>query len=162
MKPRLKKQFPDEIREPLGWNGGGANRSGRVVTNIDTQGDVHPDQIWQDVRLRNVKTTPLSEIWEDHHAPGTSLLEETRSIGLLDGHSRQTLLRGSCAACRWFSIGGGGLRTRTAFANGDLWGNDPVCYLTETETEALTTTAETPGPGRRVPSRLWCPSPSEP
>ncbi len=31
-----------EARKLLAWNGGGANSSGRGISNIDTQGDVHP------------------------------------------------------------------------------------------------------------------------
>ena len=124
----------DQARRLLGWNGGGANSSGRAVANIDTQGDVHPDQFWQDMQLGNVKTTPFSEIWDGRHAPSAPLLEEIRSVGLLDERSRQALMRGKCAGCRWFNICGGGFRTRAAFANGDLWGSDPACYLTEKET----------------------------
>src|SRR5690606_3382118 len=45
----------EQARQLLGWNGGGANSSGRGIANIDTQGNVHPDQFWQDVILGNVK-----------------------------------------------------------------------------------------------------------
>jgi radical SAM protein with 4Fe4S-binding SPASM domain len=126
----------DQARQLLGWNGGGANSSGRSVANIDTQGDVHPDQFWQDMQLGNVKTTPFSEIWEGRHAPSAPMLEEIRSVGLLEYRSRQARMRGKCAGCKWFDICGGGFRTRAAFANGDLWGSDPACYLSEEETNA--------------------------
>ncbi len=126
----------DQARQLLRWNGGGANSSGRAVANIDTQGDVHPDQFWQNMQLGNVKTTPFSEIWEGRYSPSAPLLEEIRSVGLLDERSRQALMHGKCASCRWFNICGGGFRTRAAFANGDLWGSDPACYLTEEETGA--------------------------
>ena len=53
-----------EARRLLAWNGGGANSSGRGIANIDTQGNVHPDQFWQDVLLGNVKQMPFSQIWE--------------------------------------------------------------------------------------------------
>ena len=61
-----REQHPnlEEARRLLAWNGGGANSSGRGIANIDTQGDVHPDQFWQSVTLGNVKRMPFSRIWE--------------------------------------------------------------------------------------------------
>ncbi len=126
----------EQARRLLGWNGGGANSSGRGVANIDTQGNVHPDQFWQDVQLGNVKRMPFSEIWEGRNEGSASLLDEIRSVGLLDLEERKARMRGRCADCRWFSVCGGGFRTRAAFANGDLWGSDPGCYLAEEETAA--------------------------
>ena len=125
-----------QARQLLKWNGGGANSSGRAVANIDTRGDVHPDQFWQDVQLGNVKQIPFSRIWEGGNPASAARLEEIRSVGLLDEGPRQALMRGPCAGCRWFGICGGGFRTRAAFANGDLWGSDPACYLTPEETGA--------------------------
>ena len=124
----------EEARRLLGWNGGGANSSGRGIANIDTQGTVHPDQFWQDVILGNVKQTPFSQIWEGDHAPSAGMLESIRSIGLLSQQERQVRMSGPCADCKWFSVCGGGFRTRAAFCNnGDLWGSDPGCYLREEE-----------------------------
>lgn len=123
-----------QARELLSWNGGGATSSGRAVANIDTQGNVHPDQFWQDMQLGNVKTTRFSKIWEGQHRESAPLLEEIRSVSLLDPRQRQALMHGPCATCKWFPICGGGFRTRAAFANGDLWGSDPACYLTAQET----------------------------
>lgn len=124
-----------QAHELLTWNGGGATSSGRAVSNIDTQGNVHPDQFWQDMQLGNVKTTQFSKIWEGQHRESAPLLEEIRSVSLLDPRQRQALMHGPCATCKWFSICGGGFRTRAAFANGDLWGSDPACYLTAQETD---------------------------
>ncbi|MEO7098188.1 MAG: radical SAM protein [Luteolibacter sp.] len=124
----------EEARRLLGWNGGGANSSGRGIANIDTQGTVHPDQFWQDVILGNVKKTPFSQIWEGGHEPSAGMLESIRSIGLLSQQERQVRMSGPCADCKWFSVCGGGFRTRAAFCNdGDLWGSDPGCYLREEE-----------------------------
>jgi radical SAM protein with 4Fe4S-binding SPASM domain len=123
----------DQARELLGWNGGGANSSGRGIANIDTQGNVHPDQFWQDIILGNVKRTPFSTIWEEGYAPTAPILEEIRRIGLLDRHERQQRMHGRCRACRWFDVCGGGFRTRAAFCNQDLWGSDPGCYLADDE-----------------------------
>ena len=72
-----------EARRLLAWNGGGANSSGRGIANIDTQGNVHPDQFWQDVMLGNVKQMPFSQIWEGGNPASAEMLTSIRSIGLL-------------------------------------------------------------------------------
>ena len=123
-----------EARRLLEWNGGGANSSGRGIANIDTQGNVHPDQFWQDVVLGNVKRMPFSEIWEGGNPASTKMLTSIRSIGRLSPQERQACMTGPCAECKWFEICGGGFRTRAAFTNhGDFWGSDPGCYLTRSE-----------------------------
>ena len=124
----------EEARRLLSWNGGGANSSGRGIANIDTQGNVHPDQFWQDITLGNVKQMPFSQIWEGQNEVSASTLSDIRSIGLLSNTERQTRMSGPCANCRWFSLCGGGFRTRAAYGdNGGLWGSDPGCYLNEAE-----------------------------
>lgn len=121
-----------EARRLLTWNGGGANSSGRGIANIDTTGNVHPDQFWQDVTLGNVKQTPFSTIWDGAHEPSADMLRQIRSIGTLDAAQRQARMTGPCGTCGWFGICGGGFRTRAAFANnGNLWGSDPGCHLRE-------------------------------
>ena len=79
----------EEARRLLGWNGGGANSSGRGIANIDTQGNVHPDQFWQDIILGNVKKMPFSQIWDGHNPASAEKLEQIRSIGLLSNEERQ-------------------------------------------------------------------------
>ena len=123
----------ESSRELLSWNGGGANSSGRGIANIDTQGNVHPDQFWQDVQLGNVKKVPFSEIWEARHQPSADQLNEIRSLGALSLEERQQRMKGRCAGCRWFKVCGGGFRTRAAFANDDFFGSDPACYLQDSE-----------------------------
>jgi radical SAM protein with 4Fe4S-binding SPASM domain len=127
----------DEARRLLAWNGGGANSSGRGIANIDTRGDVHPDQFWQDVLLGNVKQMPFSQIWEGKNEGSAEILASIRSIGLLSLEERQARMTGPCAECKWFNLCGGGFRTRAAFANyGNLWGSDPACYLRPEEIRA--------------------------
>ncbi|KAB2639946.1 MAG: radical SAM protein [Verrucomicrobia bacterium] len=126
-----------EATRLLAWNGGGANSSGRGIANIDTRGDVHPDQFWQDVLLGNVKHMPFSQIWNGGNPGSAAILASIRSIGLLSMEERQARMSGPCAECKWFSICGGGFRTRAAFANyGSLWGSDPGCYLRPAEIRA--------------------------
>ena len=124
----------DEARRLLSWNGGGANSSGRGIANIDTQGNVHPDQFWQDITLGNVKLQPFSQIWDGQNAASADTLGDIRSIGTLTQEERQARMVGPCANCRWFKICGGGFRTRAACGNGGtLWGSDPGCYLNDQE-----------------------------
>jgi radical SAM protein with 4Fe4S-binding SPASM domain len=124
----------DEARRLLSWNGGGANSSGRGIANIDTQGNVHPDQFWQDITLGNVKLQPFSQIWDGQNAASADTLGDIRSIGTLTQEERQARMVGPCANCRWFKICGGGFRTRAAYGNGGtLWGSDPGCYLNDQE-----------------------------
>lgn len=115
----------------LRWNGGGANSSGRGIANIDTQGNIHPDQFWQGVTLGNVKTQKFSEVWEASTAPSAPLLQELR--GSEDPAERRRKLSGRCAGCVHFGLCGGGFRTRAAFANGHWYGSDPGCYLSDEE-----------------------------
>lgn len=115
----------------LQWNGGGANSSGRGIANIDTQGNIHPDQFWQGVTLGNVKTQKFSDVWEASTQPSADLLKELR--GSADPAERQSKLTGRCAGCVHFPLCGGGFRTRAAFANGHWYGSDPGCYLTDDE-----------------------------
>jgi radical SAM protein with 4Fe4S-binding SPASM domain len=129
----------EEARRLLSWNGGGANSSGRGIANIDTQGNVHPDQFWQDVHLGNVKQTPFSQIWDGNWEPSADVLKEIRSIGLLNNEERQAKIEGRCGVCKWFGICGGGFRTRAAFATGHMWGSDPGCYLTDEEIGVVAT-----------------------
>ena len=117
----------------LTWNGGGANSSGRGIANIDTQGNIHPDQFWQSVTLGNVKDELFSCVWEAAHAPSAAQLQELR--GSDDPLERRKKLSGRCATCKHFALCGGGYRTRSAIANGHWYGSDPGCYLTDEETQ---------------------------
>lgn len=130
---QLKENNPNaqETLKLLQWNGGGANSSGRGIANIDTQGNVHPDQFWQDITLGNVKTNRFSDIWEGNVEPAKTILPELRASD--DAAERQSNLEGRCSYCKHYALCGGGFRTRAAFANGHWHGSDPGCYLTEEE-----------------------------
>ena len=125
MLMRLKDEEPDrfaEVKELLEWNGGGANSSGVGIGNIDTQGDVHPDQFWQSLTIGNVKEKPFSEIWT------------TKDNPILNGlRNRLPLLNGRCSECAFKKVCGGGFRVRALHAHGDPWADDPGCYLTDEE-----------------------------
>jgi len=115
--PRL-----EEVRQLLQWNGGGNNGPGTGIANIDSQGNVHPDQFWQGLTLGNVKEKPFSEIWGQSTDPV-----------LLGLRNRRAKLKGRCQRCTWQEICGGGFRVRAWQHHGDPWQEDPGCYLNEEE-----------------------------
>lgn len=122
---RLMEEDPARAAEVLSllrWNGGGAHGSGTGIGNIDTQGNVHPDQFWQSLTLGNVKERAFSEIWCDTTNETLSALR-----------SRTRHLEGRCARCRFLDVCGGGFRVRAVQVHGNLWAPDPACYLTEEE-----------------------------
>lgn len=108
--------------QAMAWNGGGAYSSGVGIADVDTQGNVHPDQFWQSAVLGNVKERRFSEIWAD---PNNDLLAALRN--------RIPHLKGRCASCRYLPLCGGNFRVRALAATGDMWAADPACYLTDEE-----------------------------
>lgn len=115
----LPERVP-EIERLLKSNGGSS--IGKGIACIDEQGFVHPDQFWRTKKVGDVRERPFSEIWEDDSVP---------LLGQLRG--RKALLNGRCPDCRFLSICNGNLRSRAEAATGDIWGDDPACYLTDDE-----------------------------
>lgn len=113
--PQHRQQIEDMLRA---WGG---NASGAGVANIDNLGDVHPDTYWQQHTLGNVRSQNFKDIWFNNSDP---LLLQLRQ------HPRQ--VKGRCGECQWLMICNGNTRTR-AWAAGDLWAEDPGCYLTDEE-----------------------------
>ncbi len=99
----------------------GGNSSGQRLGAVRWDGDVLADQFWADQVLGNVKQRPFSRIWTD---PTHPLLGKLRD--------RKRYLKGRCPQCRWLNLCNGNLRARAAAA-GDMWGDDPGCYLTDEE-----------------------------
>lgn len=111
----------DKALELLTLNGG--NSSGQGIGCISWDGTVYPDQFWRNRPVGNVLERPFSEIW-GNPAPG-SLLDLMRR--------KKELVKGRCRACRWLDLCGGNFRARGEAVTGDLWGEDPTCYLTDAE-----------------------------
>ncbi|NNL06705.1 MAG: heme d1 biosynthesis radical SAM protein NirJ, partial [Gammaproteobacteria bacterium] len=100
----------------------GGNASGVNIANIDNLGNVHPDTMWWDYNLGNVRQRPFSEIWMDTSDP------------LMAGLKMKTRpLEGRCAACNYRSLCGGNTRTRAWQLSGNFWAEDPGCYLDNDE-----------------------------
>lgn len=110
----------DEVEALVRRNGG--NSSGKGIACIDNVGDVHPDQFWRTQTLGNVLERPFSEIWQDE------------SNELLYGlRNRRGRIGGRCGSCAYFDMCNGNLRVRAESAAGDIWAQDPACYLTDEE-----------------------------
>ncbi len=110
----------EQVRELLLWNGG--NNSGIGIGNIDSQGNVHPDQFWQDYSFGNVRQRKFEDIWTDTRDPLMAKLK-----------NRKRFLKGKCGRCRWVEMCNGNFRARAIAVHGDVWMEDPACYLTEEE-----------------------------
>lgn len=126
---RMLRENPEAAANALDllrWNGGGKNASGTALANIDTQGNVHPDQFWQSLTLGNVKKQKFSDIW-------TGSSDET----LTQLRSQSHHPGGKCANCQFLPICGGGFRVRALQVHGEVWAPDPACYLTKDETIAV-------------------------
>ncbi len=107
--------------ELLTLNGG--NSSGEGIGCISWDGTVYPDQFWRNQPVGNVLEKPFSEIWGN--PPAGSLLDLMR-------HKKEHV-KGRCPTCKWLDICGGNFRARGEAVTGDLWGEDPTCYLTDEE-----------------------------
>ena len=105
--------------ELLRRNGG--NASGQRIACIGWDGSVHPDQFWRHASVGNVTRERFGRIWCDEPGPLLTALRQRRSR-----------LHGRCSRCRFLDACGGNLRVRAESA-GDLWGDDPACYLSDSE-----------------------------
>ncbi|SFH90550.1 putative heme d1 biosynthesis radical SAM protein NirJ1 [Tindallia magadiensis] len=120
---KLRESHPEKAANVLSLlkrNGG--NRSGMAFANVDSQGNVHPDQFTQNHCFGNVKEKPFSQIWQGTKHPIQAGLK-----------NRKPLLKGRCATCHWLDLCNGNFRARAEAVTGDFWESDPACYLTDKE-----------------------------
>lgn len=117
---RLKQMDEDKAEKALEFlKYRGGDSSGIRLACIDHRGDVHPNQFWWDYTLGNVLERDFEQIWMGDD----ELLRKLRN--------KAEHLKGKCGRCRFKTVCGG-FRVR-AYRYGDLWGEDPNCYLTEEE-----------------------------
>jgi Fe-coproporphyrin III synthase len=100
----------------------GGNSSGVNVANIDNLGNVHPDTMWWQHNLGNVRERAFSDIWRDTSDP---------LMAGLKASPRQ--VKGRCNECTYFDVCGGNTRVRALQLTGDPWQEDPACYLADEE-----------------------------
>jgi 12,18-didecarboxysiroheme deacetylase len=120
---RMRREDPKragDVFELLQFNEG--NSSGRGIGCISWDGQVHADQFWRNHSFGNILERPFSEIWEDR---GIELLYKLKN--------KQAHVGGRCARCRFLAICGGNFRARAEAWYGDIWAEDPACYLTDEE-----------------------------
>jgi heme d1 biosynthesis radical SAM protein NirJ len=117
---RQLPQHVEKLRRQLERWGG--NSSGVNIANIDNLGNVHPDTMWWDYDLGNVKQRRFSAIWQDTSDPLMAGLKASPRP-----------LEGRCALCRYLDICGGNSRTRAWQLTGNPWAEDPGCYLEDAE-----------------------------
>ena len=118
----LKENNPraGEALELLRMNGG--NSSGEGIGCVSWDGSVYADQFWRQHSFGSVLLQPFSQIWSDLTNPLMAQLKDKRRY-----------VKGRCASCRWLDICGGNFRARAESVSGDIWGEDPACYLTDKE-----------------------------
>jgi radical SAM protein with 4Fe4S-binding SPASM domain len=103
----------------------GGNSTGVGIGCVSWDGTVHPDQFWRHYTIGNIRERPFSEIWTD--------LSDNLLAGLKD---RKPLLKENakrCGQCKWLDICNGNFRVRAEAVYGNVWADDPACYLTDEE-----------------------------
>ncbi len=113
----------EEVYKLLRMAGGCS--AGVKIANVDPEGNVHPCQFWTDANLGNVTVRPFSEIWLDGTNPLLAALRD-----------KQSYLTGRCSDCDYNDICSG-CRIRARAVTGDLWAEDPACYLTDAEIQSM-------------------------
>ncbi len=120
---RLLRENPrraKEVYELLMMNEG--NSSGVGIGCVDEEGNVHADQFWRHYSFGNVRERPFSKIWMDTSNDLMAKLKEKKKF-----------VKGRCFPCRWLNVCGGNFRVRAEAVSGDIWADDPQCYLTDEE-----------------------------
>jgi 12,18-didecarboxysiroheme deacetylase len=119
---KMKKENPGRAREILKlleMNEG--NSSGLGIGCVSWDGEVYPDQFWRNQSLGNIRNRSFGEIWTDE-----------KNEFLMKMKDKKRHVQGRCAGCLWLNVCGGNFRAR-AESEGELWGPDPACYLTDEE-----------------------------
>jgi len=109
----------DEVMELLKMHGGCS--AGHKFANVDNLGNVHACQFWGHKTLGNVREKPFSQIWNDKDNEFLTKMRE-----------KSKHLKGKCGRCKHNTICGG-CRIRAETVHGDIWEEDPQCYLTDEE-----------------------------
>lgn len=111
----------DEVLRLLRLSGG--NSSGVGIACVDNLGEVHADQFWTFYSFGNVRQKRFADIWTDTTDPIMAVLKG----------NRKSYIKGKCSKCRYFDICNGNFRVRAYKVFGDIWAQDPACYLAEEE-----------------------------
>ena len=119
---KFEKEFPKHASKLQArlekWGG---NSAGMRLGNMDWLGNVKPDPFFPTV-IDNYLKKDFDKIWLDEE---NSLLTKLRT--------KPRDISGKCATCQYINICNGGSRSRAYAIHGDLWAEDPSCYLTQEE-----------------------------
>ena len=120
---KLYPMYAGEMKKRLiAWGG---NSAGRKLLNIDAEGNVKPDPFFPSI-IGNIFREDFVDIWTNKPI---ELLKKLRV------HPRE--LDGKCKECQYLEICNGGSRSRAYAIHGDMWAEDPSCYLNEEKTKGV-------------------------
>jgi len=108
------------ILKLLQYNKG--NASGIAIANVDNLGNVHADQFWQSHTFGNVLRRKFGDIWMDTSDEVMKKLKD-----------RLPHIKGRCSKCTYRGLCNANFRVRAEAVYGDMWQQDPACYLTDEE-----------------------------
>jgi len=112
---KIYPQYAEEMKKRLvAWGG---NSAGRKLLNIDAEGNVKPDPFFPSI-IGNIFREDFTDIWTNKPR---EMLQKLRI------HPRA--LTGKCETCEYLEICNGGSRSRAYAIHGDMWAEDPSCYL---------------------------------
>jgi len=109
--PHLKNSLEKRLKK---WGG---NSAGKNLVNINSEGDVRPDPFFP-IAIGNIYRNSFDKIWLD---------EDNGLLARLREHPRK--IGGKCRDCEYIDICNGGSRSRAWAIYGDLWAEDPSCYI---------------------------------
>ncbi len=119
---RFEHEYPDFVdsltKKLKAWGG---NSAGNRLGNMDWEGNVKPDPFFPEY-IGNYLETSFEDVWAGKSSDIVAKLRKSpRDIS------------GKCSTCKYIDICNGGSRSRAYAIHGDLWAEDPSCYLTNKE-----------------------------
>jgi radical SAM protein with 4Fe4S-binding SPASM domain len=118
----VQEHFPEraeEVWQLLTFHGGCS--AGTKMSNVDPRGNVHACQFWGHRTLGNVRERKFSQIWRDSTNEFQVMMRE-----------KNKHVTGRCGECKYNAVCGG-CRIRAEVVHGDIWSEDPACYLSDEE-----------------------------
>jgi radical SAM protein with 4Fe4S-binding SPASM domain len=123
---KFEKDYPDFVQSLTqklkNWGG---NSAGNRLGNMDWEGNVKPDPFFPQY-VGNYLETSFEDVWA---GKSSNIIEKLRE--------KPRQISGKCSSCKYIDICNGGSRSRAYAIHGDLWAEDPSCYLTNEEIRSL-------------------------
>ena len=119
---KFEKEYPEFApileKKLKSWGG---NSAGNRLGNMDWLGNVKPDPFFP-TTIGNYLQKDFDQVWLDE---SNELLNNLRQF--------PRNISGKCSTCKYIDICNGGSRSRAYAITGDLWSEDPSCYLYDEE-----------------------------